>query len=223
MKHLSFEPFKNWFGYTRRERRASSILLMVILAITFSRFIIPDKKIPVEEIIRNIPEETSVNSPYLKETIPGSRTTGSASFQKSKPKLDLNTCDSALLESLPGIGPVLSARIIRYRNLLGGFASVSQLREVYGLPEETFNIISERLKVDSLAVKKISVNTADFKQLIRLPYFDRYEVNAILKYRELKAQIADLNELVDNKLITKEKLIKVRPYLEINKKTHALD
>jgi DNA uptake protein ComE-like DNA-binding protein len=215
MKHLSFEPFKNWFGYTRRERRASSILLILILAITFFRFIIPDKKIPVEEIIRNIPGEISENTPDRMKTVYRSWNASSASIQKSKPKIDLNTCDSALLESLPGIGPVLSARIIKYRNLLGGFASVSQLKEVYGLPEETFNMISDRLTADSSVVKKISVNAGDFKQLIRLPYFDRYEVNAILKYRELKGRIADINELADNKLITKEKMNKVRPYLMV--------
>jgi DNA uptake protein ComE-like DNA-binding protein len=215
MKHLSFEPFKNWFGYTRRERRASSILLILILAITFFRFIIPDKKIPVEEIIRNIPGEISENTPNRMETVYRSWNASSASIQKSKPKIDLNTCDSALLESLPGIGPVLSARIIKYRNLLGGFASVSQLREVYGLPEETFNMISDRLTADSSAVKKISLNAGDFKQLIRLPYLDKYEVNAILRYRELKGRIGDLNELIVNKLITKEKMNKVRPYLMV--------
>jgi DNA uptake protein ComE-like DNA-binding protein len=110
---------------------------------------------------------------------------------------------------------VLSARIIRYRNLLGGFASVKQLREVYGLPEETFNLVSGRLTADSLLIKKININTADFKQLIRLPYIDRYNVNSILKYRELKGRIEDINELVDNKLVTKEKFMKVRSYLKV--------
>jgi DNA uptake protein ComE-like DNA-binding protein len=55
----------------------------------------------------------------------------------------------------------------------------------------------------------------DFKQLIRLPYIDRYDVNAILKYREMKGRIGDLNELVENKLITKEKFVKVRPYFKV--------
>jgi competence protein ComEA len=215
MKHLSFEPFKNWFGYTRRERRASSILLILVLAITFFRFIIPEKKIPVEEIIRNIPLEISEKTPNRIQPVYRSWNASSVSIQKSKPKIDINTCDSALLESLPGIGPVLSARIVKYRNLLGGFASVSQLKEVYGLPEETFNMISGRLIADSTAVKKINVNTGDFKQLIRLPYFDKYEVNAILKYRELKGRIGDVKELADNKLITKEKMNKVRPYLKV--------
>ena len=97
------------------------------------------------------------------------------------------------LESLPGIGPVLSVRIIKYRNLLGGYASSGQLREVYGLPEERHSIlISQRVFADSLAVRKIRINEADFKALIRHPYFQRTEVSAILKYRELKGVIPDI-------------------------------
>jgi competence protein ComEA len=215
MKHLSFEPFKNWFGYTRRERRASFILLILIVAVTFIRFIIPDKKIAFEETILNIPENQYEKKTNRTGTIYRTGKSTPISYQQRKQKIDLNSCDSASLEALPGIGPVLSARIIRYRNLLGGFASVSQLSEVYGLPEETFNMISGRLTADSSAIKKININVADYKQLIRLPYFDRYEVAAILKYRELKGRIGDMNEMVENKLITKEKLIKTRPYLNL--------
>jgi len=215
MKHFSFEPFKNWFGYTRRERRASFILLILIVAVTFIRFIIPDKKITYEETILKIPENQNEINANRTEAIYRNIKSSRISYQQRKPKIDLNSCDSASLEALPGIGPVLSARIIRYRNLLGGFASVSQLSEVYGLPEETFNMISGRLTADSSAIKRININTADYKQLIRLPYFDKYEVAAILKYRELKGRIGDLNEMVENKLITKEKLIKIRSYLNV--------
>ncbi len=55
---------------------------------------------------------------------------------RKRPILNLNICDSASLEALPGIGPVLSSRIIKYRNLIGGYVSVDQLKEVYGLPKK---------------------------------------------------------------------------------------
>ena len=77
----------------------------------------------------------------------------------------INSCDSASLEALPGLGPVLSARIIRYRNLLGGFASVNQLREVYGLSEETYELISGMLTADSADISKININNADYRGL----------------------------------------------------------
>ena len=130
-----------------------------------------------------------------------------------KTLIDLNNCDSALLVTLPGIGPVLSVRIIKYRNLLGGFASVNQLKEVYGLPPETFEIIKGRVFADSSAIIRININTAGYKELSRLPYLENYEITSILKYRELKGRIEEMNDLTENKLLTVEKADKVRPYL----------
>lgn len=128
--------------------------------------------------------------------------------------IDLNSCDSASLESLPGIGPVLSVRIIKYRNLLGGFARVDQLNEVYGLTEETFTLIRNRVRADPSMIRKISINSAEYRQLIRLPYFEKSEVAAILKYRELKGRINGIGDLVENKLIAEEKAEKLKWYLE---------
>lgn len=135
---------------------------------------------------------------------------------QQKPPIDINSCDSSSLITLPGIGPVLSVRIIKYRNLLGGYAKIEQLQEVYGLPEETYELIRSRIFIDTLALSKISVNMAGYGDLIRLPYFERYEVTAILKYRELGGRIESINDLIDNKLITEEKAAMIRPYLIFN-------
>ena len=56
--------------------------------------------------------------------------------QRQQRILDLNAADSAALEAMPYIGPVLAARICRFRNALGGFHAVEQLREVWGLKPE---------------------------------------------------------------------------------------
>jgi DNA uptake protein ComE-like DNA-binding protein len=213
MKYIFFESLKEWFGYTRRERRSSFILLLLIATVAGVRFIVPGSNITVE-MLAPAPFETAA------DTIPGGRIT--AIYQNYQPvrtgqavkPLDLNFCDSASLEALPGLGPVLSARIIKYRKLLGGFASVDQLREVYGLSEETFKKVSKMLVADPANVIKINFNNADYKQLIKLPYFERYEVAAILKYRELQGRVDGIDELVDSKLISAETANKVRPYLE---------
>ncbi len=92
--------------------------------------------------------------------------------------------------------------------------SIDQLKEVYGLSEETFSLIRNRVKADPSMIRKISINSAEYRQLIRLPYFEKSEVTAILKYRELKGRINGIGDLVDNKLITEEKAEKVKWYLE---------
>ncbi len=216
MKKLSFKPLLEWFGFTRRERRSTFVLLILILIVAGFRFIIPDRNITVEKIpvvmFSNI--DTSFNE--NEERVSGTYIEKNRSdFQR--PLLEINTCDSASLEALPGIGPVLSVRIIKFRRLLGGFATVEQLREVYGLSEEVFNLISSRFYVDTTVIRKILINDADYKDLIRLPYFESYEVSSILKYRELEGRINNISELTDNGLISTEKVKRVRPYLDFGK------
>lgn len=69
-------------------------------------------------------------------------------------KIELNRADSSDLVSLYGIGPILSKRIVKYRKSLGGkFHSVEQLKNVYGLSEETFQAILPYVWIDTLDLK----------------------------------------------------------------------
>ncbi len=168
------ESVRSWFGFTRRERRSTFILLLIIAAVIGIRYVVPEKNITLEVI------PLSFNEPAEGAIVPLVKENGYTREKQTVPRVkksvtEINSCDSASFEALPGIGPVLSARIVKYRKLIGGFVSVDQLREVYGLPEETFNLVSSGLTVDTLAIKKIKVNKAEFSELIRHPYFQRNE------------------------------------------------
>jgi len=192
------------------------------MAVAGIRFIIPERNMSVELIPL---DSVEILTPSLPDQKPDSEVQESRSVkmsQRQKTIVEINTCDSTSLEALPGIGPVLSVRIIKYRNLLGGYSSADQLKEVYGLSEETYDLIKDRVVVDTTYIKKININSADYKQLIRLPYFERYEVSAILKYRELKGRLSSIDDLVENKLITADKVDKVRSYLEFGEETKSL-
>lgn len=56
-------------------------------------------------------------------------------------RVELNSADTTELKRLRGIGSVLSVRIVKYRNKLGGFSSVEDLKNVYGLSDETYQSI----------------------------------------------------------------------------------
>lgn len=213
MKKILPDLLRTWFGYTRRERRSSFFLLLVTLAVAGIRFIVPARNLTIQE-----PDISSFGSLFDSAVKTGQSPGTQSHYNKvfsvqRQGLLELNNCDSASLESLPGLGPVLSSRIIKYRNLLGGFVSVEQLREVYGLSEETYKLVSVMLKADSGLVRKIPVNSADYRQLIRLPYLERSEVSSILKYRELMKRIENIGELIENKIITPEEAKKIGPYL----------
>lgn len=68
---------------------------------------------------------------------PATATTGGASPEVGA-LIDINTAPAEVLEQIPGVGPVLAQRIIAYRDLNGGFASVEQLTEVSGIGDATF-------------------------------------------------------------------------------------
>jgi DNA uptake protein ComE-like DNA-binding protein len=226
---LNTEPIKNWFGFSRRERRATFILLVIIVIIIGVRYLFPDSMIAIEDFTGTIPPEekgavflrkdsSNKGKALSADLYNGTKFKKTSYTRKSVPQkkisIDINSSDSATLVSLPGIGPVLSVRIIKYRRLLGGFARIEQLKEVYGLAPETFEMIKGRVFADSTKVTRININSATFKEIIRLPYIEKYEVTAILKYRELKGRIIRINDLIDNKLLVPEKARKVSPYLK---------
>ncbi|HZG25968.1 MAG TPA: helix-hairpin-helix domain-containing protein, partial [Chitinophagaceae bacterium] len=104
-------------------------------------------------------------------------------IKTARPLVDLNLGDTTSLISLPGIGSKLAARIIRFREKLGGFYTVDQLAEVYGVPDSTFQQIKDRLTVSSNEIKKINLNTAELQELQHHPYLRGTTARLIIEYR----------------------------------------
>ena len=46
------------------------------------------------------------------------------------PRVDINRADSALFETLPGIGPYFAGKMVHYREALGGYSCKEQLMEI---------------------------------------------------------------------------------------------
>lgn len=130
--------------------------------------------------------------------------------------LDLNRSDSADLLPLPGIGPVFAGRIVKYRNLLGGFVSADQLAEVYGMPSATVERIRNQLYIDPSALRKLRLNSASFRELLRHPYLEFEDVKALVEYREFKGVISSPDELSDHLILSDSVLFRLRPYLDFN-------
>lgn len=127
--------------------------------------------------------------------------------------VELNSADSIQLLQLKGVGPAFASRIVKYRNLLGGFYNSSQLLEVYNFPEETYQKIKDYVKTDTLQIKKIRINFAQFNDLIRHPYLDREEVNSILKYRDENGAFKNIFDLLHVPGIDTTTIEKIRPYI----------
>ncbi|WP_321346725.1 helix-hairpin-helix domain-containing protein [uncultured Draconibacterium sp.] len=127
--------------------------------------------------------------------------------------IELNSADTIDLLRLKGIGPVYAGRIIKYRNLLGGFHNSSQLLEVYGFSEEMFSAVQSLVTVDSTTIEPIRINYAEFAELLRHPYFDKSSVSVILNEKDRNGPIKNLAELEKLEFIDAEFIDKVRPYV----------
>lgn len=127
--------------------------------------------------------------------------------------VDLNKADSLELISLPGIGQVLSSRIIKYRTRLGGFYSVEQLKEVYGLKPETYDVVKTRVSVNPTDIEKVAINSAGVEELKKHPYFRDIAV-PVISYRDQHGAYRSPADLENIDVITAEMLKKIAPYLD---------
>ena len=131
--------------------------------------------------------------------------------------LEINSADSNALVALPGIGPVLAVRILRYRNNLGGFYSVEQLKEVYGITDETLALITNRIKADSSKIQKIDINHISLSDLQKHFYFRNPVAKTIISYRDEHGAFQSVNDLNRIEILTSEQINKMQPYLSFTK------
>lgn len=128
--------------------------------------------------------------------------------------IDINTCDSTSLESLPRIGPALSARIIKYRNRLGGFQNKSQLLEVYGLDTNILKAIDSKIIVDIRSIKKIKINEVNFEELSKFPYLNYKLARVIINFRDQHGKFASKEDLLKIHLMNHKIIDKLEPYID---------
>ena len=133
-----------------------------------------------------------------------------------KALVDINQADTSAWIALPGIGSKLALRIVNFREKLGGFYSVEQVSETFGLADSVFQKIKSQLFLSASGVKQIDLNKATFNELKLHPYVRWNIAQAIERYREQHGPFTTINELTEINIINEEWLKKARPYLVVN-------
>lgn len=136
----------------------------------------------------------------------------------ARPKIeifDLNVADTNNLKQIRGIGSVLSRRIVKYRDLLGGFTSKSQLKEVYGLKD---SVILALDSLSSLSItfvpNQIDINNADEYTISKHPYISKNLAKAIINYRFQHGPFNQVADLQNIHQIDSLKLKQITPYIK---------
>lgn len=126
---------------------------------------------------------------------------------------DLNRADTNDLKKIKGIGSKLSARIIKYRDMLGGFYSENQVKEVYGLDSMVVDEVLKYGIIKNPPLRKIKINEVtaeEFKHYYIRPYIAK----SVIAYRQQHGNFTSRKDFENIKLLDAKTLDKIFPYFE---------
>ena len=125
-------------------------------------------------------------------------------YKETKPEdevivtIELNSAQAEDLLSVRGIGPYIAKNIIKYRDKLGGYYSISQLREVYGIDSAKYDGISYYFEINTDSVRRTDLNTTNYYKLQQHPYITKniaFEISNHAKYEMPFKAVEELKEL----------------------------
>lgn len=115
--------------------------------------------------------------------------------EKPVPVIDVNLAQLEDWKNLPGIGDVLAARIMRYRDKCGGFGSVEAVGTTYGIADSVFVKLQPYLKFDARNLPKPDLNQAGIVQLKNRLQLSYAHAKILVRYREEHGPFASVDEL----------------------------
>jgi competence protein ComEA len=176
----------------------------------------PDEFARIEPYIRieNVERQSGFAYKTSNENFQANATPALPKVSRYK-NVDINSADTSSLISLPGIGSKLAARIVSFRDKLGGFYSVEQVKEAYGLPDSSFQKVKQYLSISNASVKKININTATKDEMKMHPYIKWNLANAIVEYRNQHGEYKTVEEIKKIMAVTEEVYNKASPYLSV--------
>lgn len=167
------------------------------------------------------PENDSLQSEssdkyYKSDTPKPDYYTESQPSKKAIQILDLNTCDSAALEALPGIGAGMAGRIIKFRTNLGGFINKNQLLEIYGMKEDNYLKFIDLVNVsNSFQPKKLCINSCTKEELMNHPYIEPRLAGSLINIREQHGPYKNPEGIRFSVLLNDSIYERIRPYISI--------
>lgn len=163
---------------------------------------------------QSLPKQPTQHS---KRTSPPGHSKTKTHAPKKIQAFDVNTAATSQLQQLPGIGPVLAARIIKYRDKLGGFVRKTQYQEVYGLRALALENLSKHTYIlPEFQPKPLNINTDDFKTLVAHPYLSYEQAQHIMRHRARHGKLPTVTALLTAALLDETTFEQIKPYLAVH-------
>ena len=109
--------------------------------------------------------------------------------------IDINTASVGEFEALRGIGPVLAARIVGFREKQGGFTRLQDLLQVYGVKDSLLQALSPYLRLEESRVPKSNFNQASVLQLVQKAGLQPVVAQALVRWRQQNGAFVKFDEL----------------------------
>jgi DNA uptake protein ComE-like DNA-binding protein len=131
--------------------------------------------------------------------------------------IDINQATKEDLIKIYGIGEAISLRILKQKETLGGFVSMEQVQDIWGLSPEVIENLITHFKVAAVPqLKKININNASLKELSHFYYFRYALAKEIVTYRSMNGNIKDVEDLIKIKGFPVDKANIIGLYLDFH-------
>ena len=131
-------------------------------------------------------------------------------------KFDINKADTLQLMRVEGIGTKRSQRIVNYRNALGGFISMDQIQEVFGLDSVVVHkLLDATFIAEDFEQVTMNINTSDEKRLAAHPYLSNAAARSIVAYRFQHGDFKTIGDLRNIHVLDEKTIQKIAPYLRL--------
>lgn len=220
-----FYWLKSYLGFSRKESRGFLLLLpflgLLVIGPTFIRQIKASNSQGFhEKFIFQIDSMEKAGVILVKS--PGPLFNPQDTVKKSAldkqleniQRIPFSEVDSIVLQIVPGIGPGSAGRIIKYRENLGGFHSIYQLSEVYGMKPETIELMWEFFEFNPFIFRKIKLNQITIEEISSHPYVTYGEAKVIVAYRNQHGNFRAVEDLLKIRIFKEEWIKKLAPYLD---------
>lgn len=170
-----------------------------------------DTKSDVKKIYRLSEEEYNKLKPYI--LLPDKASKNSI---KNNNLININKANAKAFTKLKGIhSEKYGSTIVNYRKKLGGFVSKEQLKEVWGMKEETYQKFEHQIELTDETPQQLNINLLSAEELKNHPYINWKLANAIVKYRKSNGNYQSTLDLKKIHLVSDEIYLKIEPYLKI--------
>ena len=110
--------------------------------------------------------------------------------------IDINQATQEDLIKIYGIGEAISLRILKEKESFGGFVSMEQMKDIWGLSPEVIQNLNSHFNILALpSLKKIDINNASIKELSQFPYFKYPISKKIVTYRSMNGDFKNAEDL----------------------------